>query len=185
MNFPGPTEFPSRFPAPARPTAIPLSKCLLSSLLHTSLSCVHAQELNANVIAGHVLTNPSVALIFPTDNSTGARLSRLNAASDTLLNLVGPGVGCPIESTTFTAQRDAIVNDEAPPPSMSFTITAMFNSASSSSPSSTSVSALIKASPTETVVSGPFMFHNAVLSSLLNPVGPGATHNIVTLSVSD
>lgn len=64
--------------------------------------------LNQNVAAGFVTTNPSVKVTFPTDNSTASQLARLNAAAVTLQNLEGPGKGCPIASTTFTAQGKAI-----------------------------------------------------------------------------
>lgn len=66
------------------------------------------QALNKNVAAGFVTTNPTVKLTFPTDNSTASQLARLNAAAVTLQNLEGPGVGCPISSTTFFAQQKAI-----------------------------------------------------------------------------
>ncbi|KAI0035225.1 hypothetical protein K488DRAFT_43823 [Vararia minispora EC-137] len=66
------------------------------------------QELNANVAVGHVLNNPTVQLSFPEDNSTASQLARLNAAAVTLQNLNGPGKGCPIVSTTFSAQQKAI-----------------------------------------------------------------------------
>ncbi|KIJ24448.1 hypothetical protein M422DRAFT_194663, partial [Sphaerobolus stellatus SS14] len=59
------------------------------------------QELNANVAARHVINNPTVGISFPTDNSTASQLARINAAAVTLQNLKGPGVGCPIVSTTF------------------------------------------------------------------------------------
>lgn len=65
-------------------------------------------NLNKNVAAGFVTTNPTVKLSFPTDNSTASQLARLNAAAVTLQNLEGPGVGCPISSTTFSAQGKAI-----------------------------------------------------------------------------
>ena len=58
--------------------------------------------------AGFVTTNPSVKVTFPTDGSTASQLARLNAAAVTLQNLEGPGKGCPIASTTFTAQGKAI-----------------------------------------------------------------------------
>lgn len=64
--------------------------------------------LNQNVAAGFVTTNPSVKVTFPTDSSTASQLARLNAAAVTLQNLEGPGKGCPIASTTFTAQGKAI-----------------------------------------------------------------------------
>ncbi|KIJ62265.1 hypothetical protein HYDPIDRAFT_42037 [Hydnomerulius pinastri MD-312] len=65
-------------------------------------------NLNKNVAAGFVTTNPTVKLTFPTDNSTASQSARLNAAAVTLQNLEGPGVGCPISSTTFSAQQKAI-----------------------------------------------------------------------------
>ncbi|KAF8554516.1 hypothetical protein OG21DRAFT_1059005 [Imleria badia] len=75
--------------------------------------------LNENVAVGFVTTNPTVRLTFPTDNSTASQLARLNAAAVTLQNLEGPGVGCPILSTTFSAQHKAIVaetsNTTTPP----------------------------------------------------------------------
>ncbi|OAX43818.1 hypothetical protein K503DRAFT_43909 [Rhizopogon vinicolor AM-OR11-026] len=64
--------------------------------------------LNRNVAAGFVTTNPTVKLSFPTDNSTASQSARLNAAAVTLQNLEGPGVGCPVASTTFSAQQKAI-----------------------------------------------------------------------------
>lgn len=66
------------------------------------------QALNQNVAAGFVTTNPTVKLSFPVDNSTASQLARLNAAAVTLQNLEGPGVGCPVSSTTFSAQHKAI-----------------------------------------------------------------------------
>jgi len=66
------------------------------------------QSLNANVAAGFVINNPSVKLSFPTDNSKSAQNARLNAAAVTLQNLNGPGKGCPVASTTFSAQQQAI-----------------------------------------------------------------------------
>ena len=75
--------------------------------------------MNANVAAGHVLNNPSVLLSFPEDNSKASQLARLNAASDTLQNLNGPGKGCPIVSTTFQAQAAAINAGTQPAPSAS------------------------------------------------------------------
>ncbi|TCD65824.1 hypothetical protein EIP91_002174 [Steccherinum ochraceum] len=66
------------------------------------------QSLNANVAAGFVINNPSVKLSFPTDGSKSAQNARLNAAAVTLQNLHGPGKGCPVASTTFSAQQQAI-----------------------------------------------------------------------------
>ncbi|KAI0768879.1 hypothetical protein BC629DRAFT_1292498 [Irpex lacteus] len=77
---------------------------------------VFKQKLNANVNAGHVLNNPSVAISFPTDNSKASQHARINAATVTLQNLNGPGVGCPVVSTTFQAQDKAIdAQPDAPP----------------------------------------------------------------------
>ncbi|KAI0292650.1 hypothetical protein B0F90DRAFT_1618174, partial [Multifurca ochricompacta] len=64
----------------------------------------YISQLTSNANAGYALNNPSVQLSYPLDDSTGSRLARLNAASITLLNLNGPGVGCPIQSTTFASQ---------------------------------------------------------------------------------
>lgn len=65
-------------------------------------------DLNANVAAGHAVNNPSVDVSFPTDSSKASQLARLNAATITLQNLNGPGVGCPQVATTFAAQQAAI-----------------------------------------------------------------------------
>jgi hypothetical protein len=67
-------------------------------------------SLNANVAAGHAVNNPTIAVSFPTDTSKASQLARLNAATVTLQNLQGPGVGCPAASTTFNAQTQAIQN---------------------------------------------------------------------------
>ncbi|KAH8986484.1 hypothetical protein EDB92DRAFT_1801852 [Lactarius akahatsu] len=66
-------------------------------------------QLTANANAGRAVNNPSVQFSYPLDDSAGSRLARLNAASITLMNLQGPGIGCPIESTTFAAQQQAIL----------------------------------------------------------------------------
>ncbi|KAG0706387.1 hypothetical protein DFH29DRAFT_1077039 [Suillus ampliporus] len=94
--------------------------------------------LNRNVAAGFVTTNPTVKLSFPTDNSTASQSARLNAAAVTLQNLEGPGVGCPISSTTFSAQQKAI-NAETSTPGSSSAIPATSTTASaiSVSPSAT------------------------------------------------
>ncbi|KAG9311436.1 hypothetical protein JVU11DRAFT_8549 [Chiua virens] len=83
--------------------------------------------LNTNVAAGFVTTNPTVKLTFPADNSTDSQLARLNAASVTLQNLEGPGTGCPISSTTFTAQRKAIEAEGSNTTSSSTTPTVSFS----------------------------------------------------------
>jgi hypothetical protein len=67
-------------------------------------------SLNANVAAGHAVNNPTIAVSFPTDNSKASQLARLSAATVTLQNLRGPGVGCPAASTTFNSQVQAIQN---------------------------------------------------------------------------
>jgi hypothetical protein len=72
------------------------------------------QQLNANVNAGFAIHNPSVKLSFPTDDSKASQHARINAASITLQNLRGPGVGCPIVATTFQAQDAAIDSGAAP-----------------------------------------------------------------------
>jgi len=72
------------------------------------------QSLNANVNAGHAVNNPSVQVSFPTDSSQASALARLNAATVTLQNLNGPGVGCPAVSTTFQAQQQAIQAGQDP-----------------------------------------------------------------------
>jgi hypothetical protein len=73
------------------------------------------QSLQANVDAGHAVNNPSVAVTFPTDDSTASQLARLTASTITLQNLNGPGQGCPASSTTFGAQAKAIQSGQAPP----------------------------------------------------------------------
>ena len=75
------------------------------------------KSLNANVNAGFVINNPTVGLSFPTDNSKNSQNARLHAAAVTLQNLHGPGKGCPIAATTFSAQQkviDALPNTPAP-----------------------------------------------------------------------
>ncbi|KAA1476829.1 hypothetical protein DENSPDRAFT_532365 [Dentipellis sp. KUC8613] len=78
----------------------------------------YIRNLTANANAGKALNNPSVTLSFPLGNSKEDQLARLNAASDTLQNLNGIGKGCPIVSTTFKAQNDAISNGQPIPPSL-------------------------------------------------------------------
>jgi hypothetical protein len=73
-------------------------------------------DLNANVAAGHAINNPTIELSFPTDDSTASQLARINAATITLQNLNGPGVGCPASSTTFVAQAKAIQDGTATVP---------------------------------------------------------------------
>jgi len=68
----------------------------------------HPQNLTQNIRAGHVVLNPTVLLTFPIDNSTASQSARLHAAAVTIQNLNGAGKGCPISSTTFTAQQKSI-----------------------------------------------------------------------------
>ncbi|OJT07807.1 hypothetical protein TRAPUB_1290 [Trametes pubescens] len=64
--------------------------------------------LTANVAAGHALTNPVVAITFPTDTSPASQRARLAAAAATLRNLFGPDDGCPPDATTLPAQLQAL-----------------------------------------------------------------------------
>ncbi|KAI0788377.1 hypothetical protein C8Q74DRAFT_1216773 [Fomes fomentarius] len=74
------------------------------------------RQLNANVAAGHAINNPGVQLAFPQDNSKASALARFHAATVTLQNLNGPGVGCPQVATTWGAQVQAIQNGPDPVP---------------------------------------------------------------------
>ncbi|KAJ7904801.1 hypothetical protein B0H13DRAFT_2663388 [Mycena leptocephala] len=65
-------------------------------------------SLSANVAAGHDINNPGVPAPFPTDNSAGSQIARLQTSISSLQNLFGPGVGCPAASTTFSAQLKAL-----------------------------------------------------------------------------
>ncbi|TFY70503.1 hypothetical protein EVG20_g2493 [Dentipellis fragilis] len=78
---------------------------------------VYIQQLTDNANAGEAIHNPTVKLSFPLGSSKEDQLARLNAASDTLQNLNGPGQGCPIVSTTFQAQNQAISNGQPLPAS--------------------------------------------------------------------
>lgn len=118
-------------------------------------------NLNKNVAAGFVTTNPTVKVSFPTDDSTASQLARLNAAAVTLQNLEGPGVGCPISSTTFSAQGKAISagtstngNSSAAMPTAASATPAGFGVSTSSSATSAAVPTSItsnnsSASPTD------------------------------------
>ncbi|KAJ6556546.1 hypothetical protein DFH09DRAFT_987259 [Mycena vulgaris] len=66
------------------------------------------KSLSENVAAGHDINNPSVGAAFPTDNSKGAQITRLQTSLSTLQNLFGEGKGCPAASTTFSAQLRAL-----------------------------------------------------------------------------
>ena len=48
-----------------------------------------------------MINNPSVSLSFPEDDSKASKLARLFAATVTLQNLNGPGVGCPAVATVY------------------------------------------------------------------------------------
>jgi len=65
-------------------------------------------SLSANVAAGHAIHNPSVAVSFPTGNDKASEIVRIQAAIVTLQNLNGPGVGCPVASSTYVAQQKAL-----------------------------------------------------------------------------
>jgi len=73
----------------------------------------YINQLVANVQAGHVLNNPTVLVSYPADDSASSRSARLNAAAVTIQNLNGSGKGCPIVSTTFKAQQQAIDGDDS------------------------------------------------------------------------
>ncbi|KZT53202.1 hypothetical protein CALCODRAFT_520198 [Calocera cornea HHB12733] len=60
-------------------------------------------DLSANVAAGHAVNNPSVTLSFPSGDTAGEQLARLQAMIDTMQNLNGPGQGCPIAATNWGA----------------------------------------------------------------------------------
>ncbi|KAJ7037714.1 hypothetical protein C8F04DRAFT_1035323 [Mycena alexandri] len=66
------------------------------------------QSLSADVAAGHNVNNPGVPAPFPTDNSVGSQIARLQTSISSLQNLFGPGKGCPAASTTFSAQLKAL-----------------------------------------------------------------------------
>ncbi|KAI0316670.1 hypothetical protein OF83DRAFT_1059983, partial [Amylostereum chailletii] len=57
-----------------------------------------------NVNAHHIVNNPSIGVQFEVDNTTDALITRLQTAIDTLQNLLGSGIGCPIESTTLSVR---------------------------------------------------------------------------------
>ncbi|THH05162.1 hypothetical protein EW145_g5000 [Phellinidium pouzarii] len=97
------------------------------------------QDLTANIAAGFAVNNPSVAITFPTDNSTNSILARFNAASVTLQNTNGPGVGCPISSTTWTAQANAIRDGQQSRVAIATTLSVSTESSVSTSPAASSV----------------------------------------------
>lgn len=74
------------------------------------------KDMAANIAAGHAVNNSVVAFNFPTDDSVASQEARITAASITLQNLFGPGVGCPVAATTFGAQAAALQNGQTAPP---------------------------------------------------------------------
>jgi hypothetical protein len=68
----------------------------------------YIRALTANVLAGHVINNPKLPVSFPTGNGVGDKRARISAAMVTLQNMNGPGVGCPIASTTLAAQAKVL-----------------------------------------------------------------------------
>jgi hypothetical protein len=64
----------------------------------------YIQALTANVLAGHATNNPTLPLSFPTGDAVEDKRARITAAVITIQNLNGPGVGCPIASTTLAIQ---------------------------------------------------------------------------------
>ncbi|KZV70422.1 hypothetical protein PENSPDRAFT_607411 [Peniophora sp. CONT] len=68
----------------------------------------YINALTADVLAGHAVNNPTVAVSFPTDDSTQSQITRINAALVALQNLNGEGKGCPASSTTLSAQQKAL-----------------------------------------------------------------------------
>ena len=84
--------------------------CFLSLLLwdtHLPFVCL-PQHLVGDVLAGHAVNNPSIAVSYPLDDSPQSQLARVNTALVTLQNLNGPGKGCPAVSTTLSAQQAAL-----------------------------------------------------------------------------
>ncbi|THH05161.1 hypothetical protein EW145_g5001 [Phellinidium pouzarii] len=137
------------------------------------------QSLASNIAAGHAVHNPSVSLSFPTDNSTASILARFNAATVTLQNQNGEGVGCPEASTTFSAQAAAVqagtsgnsATTAAAPPSAAPTATAAPPSsvASTAAASASSVTSADGLSIAQIDALTP----NLGFSSGVNPTGTG------------
>lgn len=69
--------------------------------------------LTADVQAGKAVNNPTVAVSFPTDNSTQSQITRIQAALVALQNLNGSGKGCPASSTTLLAQQKALSSGQS------------------------------------------------------------------------
>jgi hypothetical protein len=134
---------------------------------HTSFLTIFFQKaLNANVNAGHAINNPSITLSFPTGNSKDDQLARINAASITLQNLNGAGVGCPAASTTFVAQQKAIqdgTTTTTPPPPPDATVPAP---------------APQQNAPSNTTVVDPALVPDLGVQSGQNPTGTGECDGI-------
>ncbi|KAG8901747.1 hypothetical protein FRB99_005116 [Tulasnella sp. 403] len=64
--------------------------------------------LQANVVAGKAVNNPDVKVDYPFDGSVVSQKARIVASIITIQNLKGPGVGCPVVSTTLSAQLAAL-----------------------------------------------------------------------------
>ncbi|KAA1476828.1 hypothetical protein DENSPDRAFT_843925 [Dentipellis sp. KUC8613] len=124
---------------------------------------VYIEQLTNNANAGEAINNPTVKLSFPLGDSKEDQLARLNAASDTLQNLNGPGQGCPIVSTTFQAQNQAISNGQPLPPS-----------AAPAAPAATSVAAPPASSPAAPAPAAPAQSgtaSDAQIAALAPPLG--------------
>ncbi|TRM56943.1 hypothetical protein BD626DRAFT_635277 [Schizophyllum amplum] len=138
------------------------------------------QSLEANVAAGKVVNNPSVAVTFPEDNSTESQIARIQASLVTLQNLEGPGKGCPAASTTLLAQQKALAaggsTDDgavavAASGSSAATSAAETSAAAATSPASASSSTAAGSSTSTTV--DPALVPDLGLQAGLNPTGTG------------
>jgi len=69
---------------------------------------VYIAALQRNVREGKAINNPSVGVVYPTDNSKESQSARITAALITLQNLNGLGKGCPAASTTLLKQQKAL-----------------------------------------------------------------------------
>ncbi|KAJ3479423.1 hypothetical protein NLI96_g9072 [Meripilus lineatus] len=69
---------------------------------------VYITQLQLNVAAGFAVHNPTIQILFPTDNSTQSQSARITAALITVENIDGPEQGCPADSTTLLAQQEAL-----------------------------------------------------------------------------
>lgn len=128
-------------------------------------------ELNQNVNAGLVINNPSVKLSFPTDNSKASQLARINAAAVTLQNLKGPGVGCPVASTTFSAQQAAVNAGQDPSTVVVSGVTASPAPASTSAAAAPAKASAAAAAPANNSAAGSGTPSAAQISQLAPPLG--------------